>query len=78
MTFVPGGPLRRRTQSSTESPSVVLPSMAATYLTGLATALTTLFVLGMFLGKISRQNALIYAAKTLFAGVLAIGLSFIL
>ena len=43
-----------------------------------ATALLSLFVLGLFLGKVSEKNLIGYGVKTLLAGVLAIAINFLL
>ena len=38
----------------------------------------TLFGLGIFLGRISRGNLLLYGAKTVVAGALSMGIAFLL
>jgi predicted membrane protein (TIGR00267 family) len=42
------------------------------------TALVSLFVLGLFLGKISEANLIGFGMKTLMAGLVAIGINFLL
>lgn len=41
-------------------------------------ALLSLFTLGMFLGKVSKENLIVYGFKTLLAGVAAIAINFLL
>ncbi|MCJ7734777.1 MAG: hypothetical protein MUP11_09530 [Anaerolineales bacterium] len=41
-------------------------------------ALLSLFTLGMFLGKVSKENLIVYGFKTLLAGVAAIAITFLL
>ena len=48
------------------------------YYTALGLALLTLFGLGMFLGRISRQNLWLFGLKTVMAGVLSILISYLL
>ena len=42
------------------------------YITSLALTLVTLFLLGVYLGKIAKENALLYGIQTLIAGVITI------
>lgn len=49
-----------------------LPSIAWAYIGSLALALVTLFALGMFLGRISKQSMVRYGLKTTLAGAAAI------
>ena len=42
------------------------------------TALVSLFVLGLFLGKISDANKIGFGLKTLMAGLVAIAINFLL
>jgi len=48
------------------------------YYIALGLALLTLFGLGMFLGRISRQNLWLFGIKTVMAGVLSILISYLL
>ena len=48
------------------------------YYTALGLALLTLFGLGMFLGRISRQSLWLFGLKTVMAGVLSILISYLL
>ncbi len=48
------------------------------YYAALSLALLTLFGLGMFLGRISRQNLWLFGLKTVMAGVLSILISYLL
>ncbi len=48
------------------------------YLSSLAMALISLFGLGLFLGRISRGNILIFGVKTVLAGIVSIGISYLL
>ncbi len=41
-------------------------------------ALLSLFALGMFLGKVSKENLIVYGFKTLLAGVAAIAINFLM
>jgi predicted membrane protein (TIGR00267 family) len=56
----------------------LFPVILWAYLTSLGLALLTLFGLGLFLGRISRENLLLYGAKTVVAGVISIIISFLL
>ncbi|MBN1261134.1 MAG: hypothetical protein JXB35_10675 [Anaerolineae bacterium] len=53
-------------------------SVELSYLLSLALSLGTLFGLGVFLGRISGRNILVYGARTLVAGLVSIGLRFLL
>lgn len=48
------------------------------YYASLGMALLTLFALGLFLGRISRENLILYGLKTVVAGVISILISFLL
>jgi predicted membrane protein (TIGR00267 family) len=48
------------------------------YLSSLAMSLISLFGLGLFLGRISRGNILLFGIKTVLAGVVSIGISYLL
>ncbi|MEA3440531.1 MAG: hypothetical protein U9R58_09635 [Chloroflexota bacterium] len=52
--------------------------MTWAYFGSLGLALLTLFCLGLFLGHISRGRMIIYGLKTVMAGVVSIGISFLL
>lgn len=56
----------------------LFPVIRWAYFTALGVALLALFGLGAFLGRISRQNLVVYGLKTLVAGVVSIGISFLL
>jgi len=55
-----------------------MPSLDMTYGAGFGAALFTLVGIGLFLGRISKQNMVVSALKTLLAGAFAILLSFLL
>ncbi len=59
------------------SPFALYPAAQA-YLAAFAIAGVCLFVLGSFLGSISKENALVYGFKMLLAGVAAAAASFLL
>jgi predicted membrane protein (TIGR00267 family) len=56
----------------------LFPSIQWTYLTALAMALIALFGLGVFLGRVSRRNVVIYGMRTVVAGVISIIISLLL
>jgi len=56
----------------------LLPSVTYAYYGSVAMALLALFGLGTYLGNISRENVISYGVKTAVAGVVCIGLSFVL
>ena len=56
----------------------LFPSITFVYYTSIGVALLTLFALGLFLGRISRGNLLIFGLKTVIAGVISIGISYLL
>ena len=56
----------------------VFPSMDFTYFVAIGLALVALFALGVFLGRISRRNILVYGLRTVIAGVISIGISLLL
>jgi len=56
----------------------LFPAVTWAYYTSLAMALLTLFGLGLFLGRVSRGNLVLYGVKTGVAGVVAIVISFLL
>ncbi len=58
--------------------SKLIGSIEVSYLLSLALSLLTLFGLGVFLGRISKRNIMIYGLRTLIAGVVSIALGFLL
>ena len=48
------------------------------YLASLAVTLITLFMLGIYLGKIAKENALLYGVQTLIAGVATVAIALFL
>lgn len=48
------------------------------YLTSLIVTLITLFMLGIYLGKIAKENALLYGIQTLIAGVVTVAIALLL
>jgi predicted membrane protein (TIGR00267 family) len=53
----------------------LFPSIQTVYYTSLGLALLTLFALGLFLGKISKENLILSGIKTVIAGVASIIIS---
>jgi predicted membrane protein (TIGR00267 family) len=53
-------------------------SISWAYYTSLGLALLALFSLGLFLGRVSRGNMVVYGLKTILAGVVSIVISFLL
>jgi predicted membrane protein (TIGR00267 family) len=56
----------------------MFPSIVWVYYTSFGVALLTLFALGMFLGRISRENLFLYGIRTVIAGLIAILVVFLL
>jgi predicted membrane protein (TIGR00267 family) len=56
----------------------VLPTIFVSYVLCIAVALASLFVLGIFLGSICERNLVNYGLKTVFAGVVCIGITYLL
>jgi predicted membrane protein (TIGR00267 family) len=56
----------------------LLPSVAYAYYASIAMALLALFGLGIYLGRISKQNLIISGIKTCVAGVICITLSYLM
>lgn len=56
----------------------VINNVDLSYAMSVGFALVSLFGLGVFLGKISNQNLLKYGLRTLVAGLVAIGINFLL
>jgi predicted membrane protein (TIGR00267 family) len=55
-----------------------LPTILVSYLLSILVALASLFVLGMFLGSICERNLVSYGLRTVFAGVVCIGVTYLL
>ncbi len=56
----------------------VIQNPVLSYALAGGTALVSLFVLGLFLGKISEANKIVFGLKTLMAGLVAIAINFLL
>lgn len=56
----------------------LLPSVAYAYYSAIALALLALFGLGIFLGRLSKRNLIVSGLRTAFAGVVCMGLSYLL
>jgi predicted membrane protein (TIGR00267 family) len=56
----------------------LLPSVAYAYYSAIGMALLALFGLGIYLGRISRQNWIVSGARTTIVGVICIALSYFL
>lgn len=52
--------------------NTLFPNIQSVYYAALATALLTLFGLGIFLGKISKENLILSGLKTIIAGIASI------
>ena len=48
------------------------------YITSFMLTMVTLFILGMYLGKIAKENALLYGLQTLVAGIITIAIALLL
>ena len=48
------------------------------YITSFTLTLVTLFTLGMYLGKIAKENALLYGLQTLVAGIITVAIALLL
>jgi predicted membrane protein (TIGR00267 family) len=55
-----------------------LIAVQVAYIASLALTLVTLFTLGMYLGKIAKENALLYGIQTLLAGVATVAIVLLL
>ena len=55
-----------------------LVAIENTYLISFTLTLITLFMLGIYLGKIAKENALLYGIQTLVAGVITVAIAFLL
>jgi predicted membrane protein (TIGR00267 family) len=56
----------------------LLPSVFYAYYASIAMAMLSLFALGMYLGRISRQNLILSGIRTAIAGIVCIALSYFL
>jgi predicted membrane protein (TIGR00267 family) len=56
----------------------IFPMLQWTYITALGLAMAALFGLGAFLGRVSRQNIVIYGFRTVIAGAISIVISLLL
>lgn len=56
----------------------LIQNAVLSYVLAIAVALVSLFGLGMFLGKVSKRSLLGYGLRTLVAGLVAIGINFLL
>jgi len=56
----------------------LLPSVAYAYYSAIGVALLALFGLGIYLGRISRQNLILSGVKTTIVGLICIALSYFL
>jgi predicted membrane protein (TIGR00267 family) len=55
-----------------------LIAVQTAYLSSLAVTLVTLFMLGIYLGKVAKENALLYGLQTLVAGVATVAIALLL
>jgi predicted membrane protein (TIGR00267 family) len=58
--------------------AAMFPQLSWAYYASFSMALLTLFGLGLFLGRISRENLVLSGVKTVVAGVVCMGLSYLL
>jgi predicted membrane protein (TIGR00267 family) len=56
----------------------LFPSIQVVYYFSIGLALVTLFTLGLFLGRVSQGNLLVFGIKTVLAGLVSIGISYLL
>ena len=56
----------------------LLPSVVYAYYASIGMAMLSLFALGIYLGRISKQNLIISGVKTCIAGVICIALSYLI
>jgi predicted membrane protein (TIGR00267 family) len=56
----------------------LLPSVTYAYYASIGMALLALFALGIYLGRISKRNLIMSGVKTTVAGIVCIGLSYLL
>lgn len=56
----------------------LLPDIAYAYYSSIALALVALFGLGIFLGKLSQRNMFLSGMKTVVAGIICIGITYLL
>ena len=55
-----------------------LIAVESAYISSLVVTLITLFLLGIYLGRIAKENALLYGIQTLFAGLATVGIALML
>ena len=55
-----------------------LIAVESAYIPSFILTLVTLFVLGMYLGKIAKENALLYGLQTLVAGIITVAIALLL
>ena len=55
----------------------LIPVQSA-YISSLVVTMITLFMLGIYLGKIAKENALLYGIQTLVAGLVTVGIALLL
>jgi hypothetical protein len=55
-----------------------LIAVQSAYMSSLVVTLATLFMLGIYLGKIAKENALLYGIQTLIAGVATVAIALML
>jgi predicted membrane protein (TIGR00267 family) len=53
-------------------------AVESAYIASLAVTLVTLFMLGIYLGRIAKENALLYGIQTLIAGVATVAIALLL
>jgi predicted membrane protein (TIGR00267 family) len=58
--------------------ATIIGNVVTSYVLSIVTALLALFGLGMFLGHVSKRSLIGYGLRTLVAGIVAIGLNFVL
>jgi predicted membrane protein (TIGR00267 family) len=56
----------------------LFPTIQMVYYFAIGLALVTLFTLGIFLGRVSQGNLLVFGIKTVLAGLVSIGISYLL
>jgi predicted membrane protein (TIGR00267 family) len=53
-------------------------AVQSAYMSSLAVTLVTLFMLGIYLGRIAKENALLYGIQTLIAGIATVAIALLL
>lgn len=56
----------------------LLPSLNYAYYSSMVMALVALFALGVYLGRIAKENVILYGFKTAMAGIICMALSYLL